>query len=76
MVVEDYGSGPLLVRKAVADFTLALPPAEWKLYALDCSGRRLAEIPFERNREKITFVADTFARTGPAMAYELVRPAP
>ena len=26
--------------------------------------------------EEIAFTADTFARTGPAMAYELVRPAP
>lgn len=43
--VANWGAGPLPVRKAVADFTLALPPDGRKLCALDYAGRRRKELP-------------------------------
>ena len=67
------GKGPLLARHGVAEITVAPGAGEWKLFALDLSGRRIEPVPFRRAGEKITFQADTFRANQVVFAYELVK---
>ncbi|MDD3154047.1 MAG: hypothetical protein PHS41_04210 [Victivallaceae bacterium] len=62
-----------LARHGVADLSVAVPDAAWKLYALDFNGCRVAEVPFSRQPGKLNFRADTFLGEGVVFAYELVR---
>ncbi|WP_288616088.1 hypothetical protein [Victivallis vadensis] len=72
LTIYRDGSGRMLGRKGTASFALALPEKTWKLHALDCSGRRLAEIPFRREQGELRFTADTFQVPDQVVfAYEL-----
>ncbi len=73
-VLLAYGRGPVLVRKAVSEVSLAASGDGWKLYALNLGGKRVGEVPFRRTEAGIAFTADTFGANGDALfAYELVR---
>jgi len=72
-IIEKIGDLPLLVRKGSARLTL---PADWsnaKLYADDLGGKRVAEVPLQRDPDGVSFIAQTHRDTGPCMVYELVR---
>lgn len=73
VLVTSWGSGAMLAQKAVADFSLELPSGNWKLYALDFSGRRQKEVPFRMENGRLCFTADTFGAQSPVFAYELIR---
>ena len=45
----------------------------WKLYALDFSGRRQKEVPFRLENGRLRFTADTVGAREPVFAYELIR---
>lgn len=72
-LVEQWGRGPLMAQKAVAEFSLALPGSGWKLHALNFSGKRLYEVPYKTDGGRLIFTADTFGKTEPVFAYELER---
>ena len=73
VLVTDWGGGAMLAQRAVADFSLELPAGNWKLYALDFSGRRQKEVPFRLENGRLCFTADTFGAREPVFAYELIR---
>ena len=45
----------------------------WKLYALDFSGRRQKEVPFRLENGRLRFTADTVGAREAVFAYELIR---
>ncbi|WOO41025.1 hypothetical protein [Rubellicoccus peritrichatus] len=70
------GKLPILIQRGSANITVpkANLNSDTKLYALDLTGQRVAEIPFEREAGSITFTAQTIApdrRT--TLAYELTQ---
>ncbi|MBS1368339.1 MAG: hypothetical protein HPZ91_00125 [Lentisphaeria bacterium] len=72
--LESWGKLPLLAERGEALVTLAAPPGEYTLYALNLAGKRLAEIPLTRSDSgKLRFKADIFGGEDARLAYELVR---
>ncbi len=71
-ILLKEGNGPILARRGIAEFSLKRNRPPKKLYALDCSGRRLKEIPFSFTNGKILFKADTFCANKIVFAYELL----
>ncbi len=71
-ILLKEGDGPVLARRGRADFSLKLDRPPKKLYALDCSGRRLKEIPFKHTNGTLLFTADTFCADKIVFAYELL----
>ena len=72
-ILLKEGNGPILVRRGTAEFSLKLNSRPKKLYALDCSGRRLKKIPFSFKNGTVRFKADTFCADKIVFAYELLR---
>ncbi len=68
---EGWGVLPFLAARGEAKITLTLRPGNWKLHALDATGKRLGEIPFEHKGNQLTFQANIFAKPGAVPAYEL-----
>ena len=72
--LESWSKLPLLAERGEALVTLAAPPGEYTLYALNLAGKRLAEIPLTRSDSgKLRFKADIFGGEDARLAYELVR---
>ncbi len=68
--IESYGVTPFLAARGEAELTLSLKNGvNYKLYAVDTAGKRLAEIPMLNG----TFKASVFNPFGSVMAYELVK---
>ena len=73
-VVTKWPKGQLLAKRGSAEIALAAAPGNWKLYALNASGKRLCEVPFSRKDGKIHFTAATCDfKEDVVFAYELVR---
>ncbi|MDD3154512.1 MAG: hypothetical protein PHS41_06565 [Victivallaceae bacterium] len=71
-IVIRWPKGQLVAKKGVAEIRLALPEGGWKLYALDASGKRVAELSLRREKNALNFLADTFQVPGEVIfAYEL-----
>ena len=45
----------------------------YKLYAIDMSGKRMGEIPVNPEKYGLSFIADTASKQGTVLAYELVK---
>jgi len=72
VLLSHNGRGVPLARHGVAELTVKCAGEHWKLYALDLSGRRIAEISFRRESGAVKFRADNFAVAGQVIfAYEL-----
>ena len=74
----DYGTTPVLVETGKFSVTLkrARSGEKFRLYALDLTGRRIAELPLAESPEPdvISFAVDTAAIPGePALFFELER---
>jgi len=74
--VEGWGRLPLLARRGEARISLQGLFKGFKLYALDCAGRRLFEVALERSGGRAAFDASVFSAKGPVMAYELLKETP
>lgn len=73
-VVTRWPQGQLLGRRGTAELSLKLREADWKLYALNANGKRIAAIPLLRRNEEYCFKADTFCVDDEVVfAYELVK---
>ncbi len=70
--VESFGEPPHLIRRGEAEIYLKTP-ANYRLYAVDTAGKRLAEIPLTRQDTALHFSAKVFTPQGPVLAYELER---
>lgn len=72
-ILKKYGDlRHVLGQHGICDLTLALPPRNWRLFALDFDGTRLGEVAFQRQDGLIRFSADTFHVDGHVVfAYEL-----
>jgi hypothetical protein len=69
----SYGSAPHLAERGEAEVRIKLE-GEFKLYSCDTAGKRLAEIPLQRNAEgSLQFQASVFRNEGSVFVYELVR---
>jgi len=67
-------SGVPLAQHGVVELTVKSDRQGWKLHAIDLSGRRIAEIPFQQKNGELTFTADNFALKGQVIfGYELTR---
>jgi len=72
-VLEAFGEPPCLIRAGKAKISLKGEFQGCKLYAIEMSGKRIAEIPLSRDGSSVSFEADVFAKGGPVMAYELAK---
>ena len=74
LYLERLANTPVLLRHGTAEVQLNLPEAEWKLYGIGSTGKRLREIPYRYQAGKLTFQADNFAEDGATLwGYELTR---
>ena len=73
VILENADTRQLLARKGVAEISVRTPPGNWKLFALNFSGRRIGEVPFRTTADGIGFTADTFFGKEVVFAYELTR---
>ena len=71
--LEDWGQAPYLIKAGKACVTLKGNFPSHKLYGISTSGKRIAEIPMEKNHGSISFDANIDSRSGVVMAYELVK---
>jgi len=70
---EEVGQLPHLVRKGQAKITLRLKDAKnAKVWAVDLSGKRKAELAITRTETAITFSAETINPEGTFLVYEVV----
>ncbi len=75
-VLEAWGTLPLMVKKGTATISLSLDnPADMKVFAVDLSGKRIAEISTSTQDGKhLTFTVDTHANEDDGvLAYEMIR---
>ena len=74
-VMESWGKLPLLVRRGVAEITLAGDFRGYKLYAVGLTGKRLTElVPAVNDGKSLRFVADILRNPAePTLVYELVK---
>ncbi len=73
-VLLAWGRLPHLMRRGQAEIGLAVASGDWKVYALDCAGRRRGEVPCRWQDGRLGFVADVSRDPSDAtMNYELVR---
>lgn len=70
--LSDWGTRELLAARGQAEITLSLP-GDWKVFAVDAAGKRLAEIPVRKRNDKTVFPVSVFNKFGQTMAYELTR---
>ena len=71
-LLENYGRLPLLLRRAEAEITLAVPSG--RLYACSNGGKRLHEVPLKRLPDgTLSFLADNSSGTEPILVYEFLR---
>ncbi len=74
--LEAWGNFPLLAARGEAEisFQAGAGSPEFRLYAVDLSGKRIGEVPLERDdRGMVRFGAKVFSSAGTVFAYELVR---
>ncbi len=73
----DRGRLPYIVRNGTADISIAVREGNWKVYALETSGKRRGEVPSVLAKGRLGFTADV-ARddTNATFLYELVRESP
>ncbi|MPM97357.1 hypothetical protein SDC9_144530 [bioreactor metagenome] len=73
-VLLAHGENLPLARHGVAELAVRSEKNDWKLHALDLTGRRIAEIPLRRENGELRFTADNFAIKGQVIfGYELIR---
>lgn len=73
-VLLAYGKSLPLAQHGVAELAVRSGKADWKLYALDLSGRRMMEMQLCRENGELRFIADNFAVKGQVIfGYELIR---
>ena len=70
--LSDWGTRELLAARGQTEITLSLP-GDWKVFAVDAAGKRLAEIPVRKRNDKTVFPVSVFNKFGQTMAYELTR---
>lgn len=71
-ILRDYGSKTLLLRKNSAAAELALSGAV-KVYACAFSGKRLFEVPLEKENGKVKFTLNNVVNKQPVTVYEIVK---
>ncbi|MBR0459948.1 MAG: hypothetical protein IJJ26_11980 [Victivallales bacterium] len=71
--LQDWGKDHFLVKDGQADVSLKLAPGSWKVWAIDTSGKRLAEIPAAYQDGILRFRTSVFHKFGSVFAYELVQ---
>ena len=72
IVLAEPKSSSLLGRHGIVEFALQSSITNHRLYALNCSGKRLKQLPFKHRKGVIHFTADTFSVDGEVIfAYEL-----
>ncbi len=72
--LESFGVLPYLAGRGEAELTLLSGSGEFRCYALDSAGKRLAELQPEQGADGAArFPLRTFRPEGTVMAYELVR---
>ncbi|MBR0459949.1 MAG: hypothetical protein IJJ26_11985 [Victivallales bacterium] len=72
-ICEEWGTLPFLVSDGQADVSLKLAPGSWKVWAIDTSGKRLAEIPATYQNGTLRFRTSVFNKFGSVFAYELAK---
>ena len=73
-VLLKFGKTPAMVRKGKAEVTLALDePGKYAVWALETSGKRLAQVPAKVADGKLVFTADVAMLPAATMLYEVVR---
>lgn len=73
-VLEDWGSTPHLVRVGSVQVSLVLDkPSQVKVYRLDMSGRRGAEVPVTVNGGSISFNLSISDSSGSTLYHEIVK---
>jgi len=71
-VIEEWGTLPHLVRIGAVTLSMKADPSrKIKLWAVDMSGKRIAELPVKRTKDGFEFVLQTNQPTGGCMTYEL-----
>ena len=76
VTLDAWGRLPMLAACGEAQISLTLPPGQdTRLFAVDLSGRRMAEIPVQQQENgMVSFPAKVFMPSGEvAFAYELIR---
>ena len=72
-ILLKWGSYPPVVRAGTAKVSLALnAPAGYDVWALDTTGRRVAQVPAAADG-RLAFTADVKGAAGAQMLYEVVR---
>lgn len=72
--LESFGVMPYLVARGEAELTLPRSSGEFRCYAVDSAGKRLAELPATVGKDGSSrFSLRTFRPEGTVIAYELVR---
>ena len=66
---------PLFLKEGTAEVSLALNPAEWRVWALGTDGRRECKVPcaFDPATSRLRFTASVRQPFGGCMNYEIVR---
>ena len=72
-LLEAYGEAPYLLRKGEAEITLKGEFSKHKVYAVDCAGKRLFEMPVDKSAESVKIKVETFTPKGSVIAYEIVK---
>ena len=73
-VLLKWGSYPPVVRAGTAKVSLALSAsAAYDVWALDTTGRRMAQVPAAVADGRLAFTADVKGAAGAQMLYEVVR---
>ena len=69
------GTMPLFLKEGTAEVSLALNPAEWRVWALGTDGRRECKVPcaFDPATSRLRFTASVRQPFGGCMNYEIVR---
>ncbi len=73
-ILMKWGTLPHLMRKGKAYVSVTCAPGDWKVYALESTGRRRGEVPCSYAGGVLSFTADTAReRENATYLYELVR---
>ena len=73
-VLTDFGQLPCLLRAGTAEIELRVnEPAQYRVWALDTSGRRRAEVPCRAENGVLCFTASSRQTFGGCLHYEIAR---
>ena len=71
MELQAKGSLPVLLQCGRFELELKNRMSAPRLYALNCSGKRLEEIPVQMQNGRLSFTVDTGTLKEPAVFFEL-----